>query len=81
MSDADLNLIYLERIDASRNMARFYYLMTEPDLFGRWSLVRRWGRIGSWGHERIETFDTGESAKAAGLALKALKLRRHYVQR
>ena len=43
--------IYLERFDAGKNMARFYYLSIETDLFGVIVLVRRWGRIGRAGRQ------------------------------
>ena len=33
---------FLRRIDRSRNMARFYALSVEPDLFGGAALVRQW---------------------------------------
>jgi predicted DNA-binding WGR domain protein len=37
------------RIEPERNVARFYALMIERDLFGRTMLVRHWGRIGGRG--------------------------------
>ncbi len=43
--------IYLEHIDASRNMARFYHLFLRNDLFGTIVAVRCWGRIGQSGRE------------------------------
>jgi predicted DNA-binding WGR domain protein len=43
--------IYLERIDAKSNMARFYHLFAQIDLFGTIVAVRRWGRIGRSGRE------------------------------
>jgi predicted DNA-binding WGR domain protein len=56
--DADnptlLQVLVLERIDPARNMARFYVLSIEPTLFEDLALVRRWGRIGSAGRERID---------------------------
>ena len=42
-------MIHLTRIDADRNMARFYAMTLQPTLFGEWALVREWGRIGSAG--------------------------------
>ncbi|MCP4781752.1 MAG: WGR domain-containing protein [Hyphomicrobium sp.] len=30
-------------------MARFYAMSVQPNLFGQWSLLREWGRIGSAG--------------------------------
>ena len=41
-----MTAIMLTRIDNHRNMARFYKLDIQPTLFGEWSLVREWGRIG-----------------------------------
>ena len=57
-TDADnptlLQVLVLERVDRARNMARFYVLSIEPTLFVDLALVRRWGRIGSAGRERID---------------------------
>ncbi|UIK09002.1 WGR domain-containing protein [Neorhizobium galegae] len=47
--DINLASIYLERIDQRKNMARFYHVSVEIDLFGDILAVRRWGRIGSDG--------------------------------
>lgn len=35
--------LYVQRIDTTKNMARFYAMSIEPDLFGGSALVRRWG--------------------------------------
>lgn len=45
---------YLERIDAARNMARYYRLSVVKTLFGEWAVVREWGRIGRGGQSREE---------------------------
>jgi predicted DNA-binding WGR domain protein len=37
---------YLERIDRTRNMARYYRLSVVETLFGDWAMVREWGRLG-----------------------------------
>ena len=39
----------LMRIDASDNTYRYYRMEIMPGLFGDWSLVREWGRIGQPG--------------------------------
>lgn len=57
MSDHHAASLYLQRIDATRNMARFYGLSVQPTLFGSVSLIRHWGRIGKPGRFKIETFD------------------------
>lgn len=41
-----MSAVVLRRIDAAQNMARFYRLDVQPDLFGGWSFIREWGRIG-----------------------------------
>ncbi|MDW9830309.1 WGR domain-containing protein [Sinorhizobium meliloti] len=53
---------YVQRIDTTRNMARFYAMSIDPDLFGGSSLVRRWGRIGTRGKERIDLFEDDRHA-------------------
>lgn len=70
--------LYLTRSDPSRNMARFYALSLEPTLFGELSLVRNWGRIGTKGQIRIETFSQTKSATAAFEHLHIAKLKKGY---
>ncbi len=48
--------LYVQRIDTTKNIARFYAMSIEPDLFGGSALVRHWGRIGTRGQERIDLF-------------------------
>ena len=45
--------VRLCRIDADKNMARFYRLAVERDLFGMWCFIREWGRIGRGGQMRM----------------------------
>ncbi len=66
--------LYIERIDPSKNMARFYALSIEPNLFGGTSLVRSWGRTGSRGQQKIHVFDS--EAKAVDLLLALLRKKR-----
>ena len=42
----------LRRIEPAKKMARFYVLDLEVGLFGHTVLVRRWGRIGTYGRRR-----------------------------
>src|SRR5688572_15108744 len=70
--------LVLRRVEPERNVARFYALMIEHDLFGRVILVRHWGRIGSKGRERAEAHaDEGEATQAMG-KLAAAKRQRGY---
>lgn len=69
---------YLNRIDPSQNMARFYVLSIQPNLFGGSSLVREWGRIGTRGQHKITLYDNVETAHRAKLRLERSKRRRGY---
>ncbi len=56
--------VVLRRIDAAQNMARFYRLDVQPDLFGSWSFIREWGRIGRPGTVRALPCPTEAEARA-----------------
>ena len=67
------------RIDPARNMQRFYSLMIQPTLFGGVSLMRCWGRIGTKGRYKIETFEETDEVEAAFAGTERAKRRRGYV--
>ena len=71
--------IVLERVDPSKNMARFYVLSIRPTLFANNTLIR--GRTGSAGRERAEYFDDHIDADITLETWLARKLRRGYVVR
>ena len=50
--------LVLHRIEPDQDVAQFYSLMVERDLFGTIRLVRNWGRIGTNGQELVEVFAT-----------------------
>jgi predicted DNA-binding WGR domain protein len=56
--------IVLERVDPARNIARYYVLSIEPTLFAKHTLIRRWGRIGSLGRERLQIFGSEDASRA-----------------
>ncbi|MBY5854142.1 WGR domain-containing protein [Rhizobium leguminosarum] len=66
--------LYVERTDASKNMARYYAMSIEPNLFGEACLIRRWGRIGARGQGREHHFAREE--EAVRLFLQLLRKRR-----
>lgn len=53
----------LTNIDRERNRHRFYTVRVSPTLFGDWSLVREWGRIGSPGTVRLESYGTEDAVR------------------
>jgi predicted DNA-binding WGR domain protein len=69
---------YVERVDAAKNMARFYAMTIEPTLFGEVCLTRRWGRIGARGRMRKHSFEHEKEAVALFLDLLRQKRRRGY---
>ena len=76
--DHKLQMLVLERRNASRNMARFYVLAIEPTLFGEMALVREWGRIGSVGRRRLDLHPNRAAAAESLDAWLARKVRRGY---
>ena len=71
--------VYLEKHDTNKNMHRFYQLIVVRGLFGDWSLVREWGRVGSSGQVRKDWFDSVEKAIAAGERLRKVKGKKGYL--
>ena len=69
---------YLVKIDASKNQRRFYNLHLAPTLFGGWSLVREWGRIGSGGTLRMDPFNTEQEARTGLEKIRTAKLKGGY---
>jgi predicted DNA-binding WGR domain protein len=72
-------MIKLTRSQPSKNMHRFYALHLAPTLFGEWSLVTEWGRVGSAGKVMHRTFQTEGQAETALAKRLKVKTRRGYV--
>jgi predicted DNA-binding WGR domain protein len=66
------------RRDPARRMHRFYALRLAPDLLGGWALLREWGRIGSPGRVRSDSFADAAGARAALERLARRKRRKGY---
>ncbi|MEP5762927.1 MAG: WGR domain-containing protein [Litoreibacter sp.] len=67
---------YLEKLQPVNNVARFYRMSVMPNLFGKWTLYREWGRIGQGGQVRMDWFDSEDQAIAALIMLEAAKRQR-----
>lgn len=70
--------VNLRRVDPARNMARFYRLDVQPDLFGGWVLIREWGRIGRGGTVRALPCPSEAEARVALERQRRAKERRGY---
>lgn len=69
---------YLTKRDPEKNQRRFYGLHLAPTLFGGWSVVREWGRIGATGTVRVDFFDAEDEALQSMEDLKGKKIKRGY---
>ena len=81
LMEADSRPVALERRQPGRNMARFYLLELDLDLFGTVLARRCWGRIGSTGRSLAVPFPSTTSALEELRRLERLKRRRGYVDR
>lgn len=70
--------LYLRRIDSAANMARFYQMVVQRDLFGGATLTREWGRIGSPGTVREDHYPDEWQAVDALALLAQTKIRKGY---
>jgi predicted DNA-binding WGR domain protein len=70
--------LYIEKTDKAKNMARFYALSIEPNLFGEASLTRRWGRLGTKGKIMVHNFEVERDAVTLFLDLVRQKRSRGY---
>lgn len=77
-SPSSIRPLSIRRIDPEKNMARFYGLSLQPTLFGDMSLVRAWGRIGTRGQAKVETFSDLAEAEEAFARIERVKRRRGY---
>lgn len=69
---------FLIKIDTSKNQRRFYNMHLAPTLFGGWSLVREWGRIGSGGRLKIDPFSSEQEALSELEKIRSEKIKGGY---
>jgi len=73
-----MTTVQLRRLDPAKNMARFYLLDVQQDLFGQWWFVREFGPIGSPGRVMQTPYSSLDEAAAAHAKLWKAKLKRGY---
>jgi predicted DNA-binding WGR domain protein len=74
-------VVELTRVRPELNEQRFYRLEIQPDLFGRTVLIRRWGRIGTSGRQRLELHPDAGAALNALTKVARSKRQRGYCER
>lgn len=77
LSDRGTGMDLLRR-EADSTVGHFYRMEIMPGLFGDWSLVREWGRIGQPGQVRIDWFAHEAAAKDARFEIQMEKARKGY---
>jgi predicted DNA-binding WGR domain protein len=70
--------VTLRHIDPAQNKARYYRMDVQPDLFGGWSFIREWGRIGRPGQVLLTPYPSPAEALAALERQRRTKERRGY---
>jgi len=70
--------IHLTRVDPNQNMARYYEMSVQPNLFGEATVFRSWGRIGTRGQSMMVTYPEATEAEAAVTKLERQKQQRGY---
>ena len=73
-----MTTIHLERREPTHDRQRFYSITVSRTLFGSWTLIREWGRIGHPGTVRETWFETEADAIEAGAKIRRQKERRGY---
>jgi len=73
-----MTTVQLRRLDPARNMARFYLMNVQQNLFGQWWFVREFGRIGSPGRVMQIPYPSLDEAAAAHAKAWKAKLKRGY---
>ncbi len=73
-------MVTLINIDPPKNKWRFYSVDIARNLFGDWSIMREWGRIGSPGRIAVESFATEEEARRAEQQIIRTRTRHGYSQ-
>jgi predicted DNA-binding WGR domain protein len=72
-------ILHLESLQPEVNRLRFYRLEVVRDLLGAWCVIRRWGRIGTRGQMRVESYPSRHAAEVAAERQARRKVARGYV--
>lgn len=66
------------RHNSLENMHRYYTMTISPGIFGDWSLVRQWGRVGHPGTVKMDWFPSSDDALTAGTKIEESKRKKGY---
>jgi predicted DNA-binding WGR domain protein len=71
-------MLFLTRTEPARNIDRYYVVGITPTLFGEWAVLREWGRRGSPGTPRLDSYRRHEEAQSAEQHTIKRRLQRGY---
>jgi predicted DNA-binding WGR domain protein len=72
---------YFHRPAENQKNVRWYTLHLQPDLFGGYDVICRWGRVGrKTVSERLERFSSAQHAKLRLNSLSALQIESGFVE-
>ena len=76
-----MSVRFFVRVRPERNERRWYVVVCSPTLFGEWSVLLSWGRLGSnWRQQRVVWCATREEAEERMQIEVDRRLRRGYVR-
>ena len=78
MAESNFDTV-LTKTEPEKNTYRYYAVSIQLNLFGGYSVIRNWGRIGSNGRSVIDLFDDVVVAAQARDRLVTSKLARGYI--
>jgi len=73
-------MAFLTCTDAARNIDRFYLVAVMPSLFGEWTVLREWGRRGSPGTVRLDSYRRQDEVQSAERRTIKKRLQNGHVQ-
>ncbi|MBF0177252.1 MAG: WGR domain-containing protein [Magnetococcales bacterium] len=71
--------VYLQRLNPATDLISYYSIQIQPDLWGRWHVIREWGRAGSPGTLRKTPHDELQDAMDALQMLRDRLTREGYL--
>ncbi len=79
IKENNMQPVTLYKVDPALNMRHFHRMVIQTDLFGKWSFIQEYGRIGRAGKMLAIPYDNAEQAEAAFSELLTAKQKKGYV--
>ena len=70
----------LTSINPEENRNRYYHITVQPGLFGGFTVIREWGRIGTKGKHKTQTFETEKQTEKEIQKVLRVRERHGYIR-